>query len=81
MLSLIDGVGIMDRKIIISKSKYMAGLQCPKYLWFKVNAREEIPHPGFVSTYIFKQGIQVGEYAKKSYPGGVDVEKMGDIKN
>jgi CRISPR/Cas system-associated exonuclease Cas4 (RecB family) len=70
----------MDRKIIISKSKYMAGLQCPRYLWYQVNAREEIPKPGFVATYIFKQGIQVGEYAKRLYPGGIDVEKTGDLK-
>ena len=70
----------MNRKIIISKSKYMAGLQCPRHLWYKVNAREEIPQPGFVARYIFKQGILVGEYAKKLYPGGIDIEKTGDFK-
>lgn len=70
----------MSKKIIISKSKYMSGLQCPRYLWYQVNAREEIPQPGFVATYIFKQGIQVGEYAKKLYPGGIDIGKTGDLK-
>jgi len=70
----------MGKKMIISKSKYMAGLQCPKYLWYKVNAREEIPQPGFVSRYIFEQGILVGEYAKNLYPGGIDIERTGDLK-
>jgi len=70
----------VNKKIIISKSKYMAGFQCSKYLWYLVNKREEIPKPGFVSTYIFNQGIQVGEYAKKLYPDGIDVEKTGDLK-
>ena len=58
----------------------MAGFQCSKYLWYLVNKREEIPKPDFVSTYIFNQGIQVGEYAKKLYPDGIDVEKTGDLK-
>jgi hypothetical protein len=70
----------VNKKVIISKSKYMAGLQCPKYLWYLVNRREEIPQPDFVANFIFKQGIQVGQYAKKLYPDGIDVEKTGDLK-
>ena len=70
----------MDRKIIISKSKYLAGLQCLKYLWYQVNAREEIPEPGFTAQFIFKQGLLVGEYAKKLYPEGIDLGKIGDLK-
>ncbi|MDP3011947.1 MAG: DUF2779 domain-containing protein, partial [Candidatus Hydromicrobium sp.] len=70
----------MDRKIIISKSKYLAGLQCLKYFWYQVNAREEIPEPGFTAQFIFKQGLLVGEYAKKLYPEGIDLGKIGDLK-
>ena len=70
----------MDRKIIISKSKYLAGLQCLKYLWYQVNAREEIPEPGFTAQFIFKQGLLVSEYAKKLYPEGIDLGKIGDLK-
>ncbi len=66
----------MDKEIIISKSKYLAGLQCLKYFWYQVNAREEIPQPDFVNQFIFNQGIQVGEYAKKLYPGGIDLGKI-----
>ena len=67
-------------EVIISKSKYLAGLQCLKYLWYLVNAREEIPQPDFVTQFIFNQGIQVGEYAKKLYPEGIDLGKIGDMK-
>jgi len=70
----------MDKKVIISKSKYMAGLQCLKYFWYQVNAKEVIPQPDFVTRFIFKQGILVGEYAKKLYPGGIDLGKIGDLK-
>ncbi len=70
----------MNRKIIISKSKYLAGLQCLKYLWYKVNASEEIPGPDFTAQFIFNQGMLVGEYAKKLYPGGIDLGKIGDLK-
>jgi hypothetical protein len=70
----------MYKKVIISKSKYLAGLQCLKYFWYQVNAKEMIPQPGFVNQFIFKQGILVGEYAKKLYPGGIDLGKIGDLK-
>ena len=67
-------------KIIISKSKYLAGLQCLKYFWFLINAKEEIPQPDFVNRFIFNQGTLVGEYAKNLYPDGIDLGKIGDLK-
>src|SRR3972149_8595205 len=70
----------MDKKIIISKSKYLAGLQCLKYFWYLINAKEEIPQPDFVNRFIFNQGTFVGQYAKKLYPGGIDLGKIGDLK-
>ncbi len=78
--NLIEWISDMERRIIISKSKYLAGLQCPRFFWYQVNAREEIPPPDFVTRYIFRQGLMVGEYARKLYPGGINVEKTGDIK-
>lgn len=67
----------MDNEIIISKSKYLYGLQCLRYLWYQINAKEEIPQPSFVGQFIFNQGIQVGEYAKKLYPEGIDAGIVG----
>ena len=67
-------VDSMKNNKIISKSKYLAGLQCPKYLWFLFNRKESIPEPDAATQYIFDQGHLVGEYAKKLFPCGIDVE-------
>lgn len=60
--------------ITISKSKYLAGLQCPKLLWHHFNAKEKIPAPDAAAQALFDQGHDVGEWAKKLYPSGVEVE-------
>ena len=67
------------KKIIISKSKYMAGLQCPRYMWYQVHAREEIPEPDFSTRFMFHQGHMVGEYAKKLFPGGIGLGRLKDM--
>ena len=57
----------------LSKSKYLAGLQCPKLLWFHYNAKKEIPAYDDQTQAIFDQGHEVGELAKKLFPAGIDV--------
>lgn len=37
----------------ISKSKYLAGLQCPKLLWTHYNAKDLIPAPDVPTQVIF----------------------------
>jgi hypothetical protein len=67
---------------LLSKSKYIAGLQCPKLLWTQINQPDGIPEPGTVTQYIFDQGHLVGEYAKKLFPGGIDIphdDFMGNV--
>lgn len=58
---------------LLSKSKYLTGLQCPKYLWTQIHEPERIPEPDAVTQYIFDQGHLVGEYAKKLFHGGMDI--------
>lgn len=60
-------------KIMLSKSKYLSGLQCPKFLWAQFHEPDEIPEPDSATQYIFDQGHLVGELAKKLYPGGIDI--------
>ncbi len=69
---------VKGKKLVISKSKYMAGLQCMKYLWYIVNAGEEIPEPDFSTKFIFDQGFLVGQYAKKLFPDGIDLGEIRD---
>jgi len=67
---------------LLSKTKYINGLQCPKLLWIQTNEPERIPETDTVTQYIFDQGHLVGEYAKKLFPGGIDVPQddfMGNI--
>ena len=58
---------------LLSKSKYLVGLQCPKYLWLQIHEPEKIPETDAVTQYVFDQGHLVGEYAKKLFPGGIDI--------
>lgn len=57
----------------ISKSKYMNGLQCPRLLWFAVKSPEDLPKIEEDKQFIFDQGHEVGDYAKKLFPKGVEI--------
>lgn len=59
--------------ILLSKSKYLNGLQCPKYLWTLFHEPEKVPGPDSATQYIFDQGHLVGELAKQLFPDGIDV--------
>ena len=68
---------------LLSKSKYLSGLQCPKYLWIQINEPERIPETDPITQYIFDQGHLVGELAKRLFPGGIDIpadDFMGNIR-
>src|SRR5438094_6341210 len=55
----------------LSKSRYLAGLQCHKQLWWRVHepeAPELSPTPG--QQNLFAQGRDVGERARRHVPGG-----------
>lgn len=60
---------------LLSKSTYLMGLQCPKLLWHRFNAREEIPEPDEGQQAIFDQGHEVGAWAKKLFPNGIEIAK------
>jgi hypothetical protein len=57
----------------LSKSKYLAGLQCSKLLWFYYNSKESIPEIDESQQAIFDQGQEVGNWAQKKYPEGVEI--------
>ncbi len=62
---------------LLTKSKFMAGLQCPRYLWIYVNDPGRIPQPDLVTQHTFDQGHEVGELAKNLFPGGIDMSGLG----
>ena len=68
---------------ILTKSKYLTGLQCPRLIWTQFHEPEKIPETDPVTQYIFDQGHLVGELAKRLYPNGIDIptdDFMGNIK-
>jgi CRISPR/Cas system-associated exonuclease Cas4 (RecB family) len=68
---------------LLTKSKYLLGLQCPKLLWTAINDKESMPEPDRSTEHKFDQGHLVGELAKKLFPDGIDIESedfMGNIK-
>ncbi|MBS3148329.1 DUF2779 domain-containing protein [Candidatus Woesearchaeota archaeon] len=62
----------------ISKSKYIAGLSCPKLLWLHFNAPEKIPPFDAEAQARFDTGHEVGALAKQLYADGVEVERNAD---
>jgi hypothetical protein len=70
-----------EKMPLLSKSKYILGLQCPKYLWIAVNEKEKIPEVDDGTQHRFNQGHLVGELAKKLYPKAIDVPKDDFTEN
>jgi hypothetical protein len=60
--------------ITISKSKFVAGVQCLKHLWFQVHAPELAAEPDASAYAIMQQGHEVGLLARRLFPGGVAVD-------
>jgi hypothetical protein len=60
---------------MLSKSKYLAGLQCKKLLWHHFNAKDQFPLQSDKQQNAFDQGREVGNLAKLLYPKGIEVSE------
>src|SRR5205809_6313807 len=59
----------------LSKSRYTAGVQCHKLLWWKVHEPLAVElQPGKVLQDRFDQGAHVGTLARTRFPGGVLID-------
>jgi predicted RecB family nuclease len=63
------------RTPLLSKSKYLAGLQCERRLWLVSHAPERASEPDEAAQAAFAAGNEVGEYARLLFPGGVLVSE------
>lgn len=59
---------------MLSKSRYLSGLQCEKKLWIETHQRELVPKPDEAQQAIFDQGTAVGVLAQGLFPGGVEID-------
>jgi Domain of unknown function(DUF2779) len=65
--------GLERRPPLISKSSFLAGLQCRKLLWSQVNASDAIPAAEQQMLAVFDQGREVGLLVRRLYPDGIEV--------
>ena len=68
------GGDVMSRTLYISKSKFLQGLQCPKLIWSAYNAKHLFPEVDDALQAVFDQGHEVGSFAKKMFPNGVEMD-------
>jgi len=61
----------LKKMTLLTKSKYLNGLQCPRLLWF--TDRKQLPELTLSDEHKFSQGHKFEEYVKKLYPDGVDL--------
>jgi hypothetical protein len=65
-------ISVADRPLL-SKTKYVVGLQCFKALWIHYNDKALLPPTDPSLAAIFEQGHEIGEWAKKLFPDGIDL--------
>ncbi len=68
------------RRPLLSKTKYIVGLQCSKALWIHYNDKELVPTADARLSAIFDQGHQVGHWAKKLFPSGKDLGNISGFE-
>jgi hypothetical protein len=63
----------------LSKSRFVAGVQCLKRLYWQVHAPELAAEPDASAYAIMEQGREVGILARQLFPGGVEVLSDGGL--
>jgi hypothetical protein len=64
----------------ISKSKFVAGVQCLKRLYWQVHQSELAAEPDTSAVAIMEQGHEVGLLARQMFPGGIEVDSSGGLE-
>ena len=65
----------MKKPISLSKSKFLAGWQCPLRLWYDINMPELAPETPDSLRAIFDLGHEIGRIAHKLFPNGRLIEE------
>ncbi len=72
----------MRTPLSLSKSRYTAGVQCHKLLWWKVHEPLAVElQPDKVLQDRFDQGAHVGTLARARFPGGVLIDLLHQAVN
>jgi hypothetical protein len=63
-------LGAFTNPTLLTKSRYLSGLQCPKLLWFQCRRADQVPQSDDATSTSFEEGREVGELARRLFPGG-----------
>lgn len=66
---------------LLTKSNYLLGLQCPKFLWITKNDKDRIPEPDVVAQAKFTEGDLIGVLATKVFSEGIDLSGLNFKEN
>jgi hypothetical protein len=55
----------------LSKTSYVNGLACRKWLWLKFNDPDKLPKADESSQYRIEEGRKIGELARELFPSGI----------
>jgi hypothetical protein len=69
-----------EQRVRISKSKFIAGVQCLKRLYWQVHEPELAAKPDASAEAIMEQGREVGLLARQLFPGGVEVDGSSGLE-
>ena len=70
-----------SKQTFLTKSRYVAGLQCSKFIWLSFNRKEEFPKIDEATQNRFDEGHKVGELAKSLFKNGINIDEIIPIEN
>ena len=71
----------MKSQKFLTKSRYVNGLKCQKWIWLSLKRPEELPKDDEKAQYRFDEGNKVGELAKSFFTKGINIEELDHKKN
>jgi hypothetical protein len=71
----------MSKNKLLTKSKYIAGLESDCLLWRLLNDPQSLPAPDAFTQSKFDAGHEVGALAKHLYPQGLDLDDLPFMEN
>ena len=63
----------------LTKSRYLAGLRCPRLLWTRWNRPDDVPPPPDDRRPIIESGRQVERLAQRVFPGAIEVPRLENV--
>ena len=66
---------------LLTKSKYLAGLECSRHLWTLLHDQEKIPEPNAADKFRMEQEVTIGKLATKLFSNGINLANLNFYDN